>query len=152
MKVNDMLAERLDESFTSGWHGPSLYELIRDVSLEELTSRPLTHRHTIWEIVEHVSFWLDVCTQVLHGRKHPKIGELDDWPDMGSTSEDWEKSVKKLREAHRGLKETILEFDHDFTDNITPDNFTYEWMIKGVCNHNLYHTGQVIILRASSPR
>jgi hypothetical protein len=80
----------------SSWHGPSLLKLTKDLDYEEAISRPIPHRHNIWEIIEHVSFWLDMVGQVMEGRRHPEIGELDDWPIPGSTPEDYVNSVATL--------------------------------------------------------
>ena len=151
MAVKEQLVNRLDESLSSGWHGPSLYKLVEDLSFEEASARPLSHRHTIWEILNHIVFWMDMVSQVLNEREHPKIGELDDWPKMGSTEEEWLRVGGDLKVSHENLKETILRFEKSLSDNILPDDFTYEWMLQGLCNHNLYHTGQVILLRTTNP-
>jgi hypothetical protein len=114
-------------------------------------SRPKTHRHNIWEIIEHVSFWLDMTGQVMEGRRHPGIGELDDWPTLGSTPEDYVNSVATLSLRLNALVDTVESFDKGFDEKIAPDDFTYGWMLNGVCNHNLYHAGQIILLRTSNP-
>lgn len=151
MTVKEQLVNRLDESLSSGWHGPSLYKLVEDLSFEEASAKPLSHRHTIWEILNHIDFWMDMVSQVLKGREHPKIGELDDWPKMGSTEEEWLRVGGDFQASHENLKENILRFEKSLSDKIFPDDFTYEWMLQGLCNHNLYHTGQVILLRTTNP-
>ena len=149
--MKDQLIARLNESMNSSWHGPSILQLTKDLDFQEAISKPIPHRHSIWEIIEHVSFWLDMVNQVLNGRKHPEIGELDDWPIPGETPEEYENSITTMCSRLDALIDSINTFDKGFNENITPDDFTYGWMLQGICNHNLYHSGQIILLRISNP-
>ncbi|GAJ06318.1 unnamed protein product [marine sediment metagenome] len=151
MTSKERMVNRFDESMSGGWHGPSLYKLVETLGIEEAVDKPLPHRHTIWEILNHIVFWIDMVGQVLRGREHPKIGELDDWPPMGSTDREWTEAVVALKASHDDLKEAIFGFERSFSENIHPEEFTYEWVIYGLCNHNIYHTGQIILLRISNP-
>lgn len=151
MTTKEEIISRFEASLRDGWHGPSIFKLVEALSLDEAIDRPLPHRHTIWEILNHVVFWIDMAKQVLRGRAHPKIGELDDWPSMGVSAEEWRSSVRALTDSKRELVEAIRNFNKGFDEKIVPDDFTYGWMLEGLCNHNLYHTGQIIILRASNP-
>ncbi|MCW4051165.1 MAG: DinB family protein [Candidatus Bathyarchaeota archaeon] len=149
--MKDQLIRRLEESLEDGYHGPSMYKLIQGLPIDEASARPLSKRHSIWEIVNHTAFWMTICEKVLEGMEHPAPGELDDWPKRGSTKQEWEESVSQLGKAADALKKSIKDYDGDFTEITPPSDFSYEWMLNGVCNHNLYHTGQVILLRASNP-
>ncbi len=131
MTDKERLVNRYEESMSDGWHGPSIYKLVENLGIEEAIERPLPHRHTIWEILNHIVFWIDIVGQVLEGRGHPKIGELDDWPPMGSTELEWKQAKTNLKVSHDDFIEVILGFEKNFSENIHPEEFTYEWMIHG---------------------
>lgn len=144
------MQKRLNESLENNWHGHGLYNLL-DIPHTEASNRPIPHRHTIWEITEHITYWMKTAAEILEGQPHPNPGELNDWPKTGTTEKEWNNTKTNLHTSHKMLKEAINR-NHKKLDLKIPDQeFTYQYMLEGINKHNIYHTGQIILLRTTGP-
>src|SRR5439155_13054876 len=81
------------------WHGPSLAELLRDVSYQKAAARPISGAHTICEIVLHVGAWADIARARLGGERTGDPSSQEDWPPVASGSPaDWTAAVSRLHD------------------------------------------------------
>lgn len=114
-------------------------------------SRPLTQRHTIWELTNHITFWIEAATKPLLGEDMVNPSEVNDWPSMGKTSEDWSESRKRMEKAVNTLLYSLDEFGEEQLLQTVPNtNYSYRIMIHGMLHHNLYHTGQIAVLKKNT--
>jgi len=68
MTESERILDQLNRSLDGeAWHGPALFELLRDVTLEQAASRPVPNAHTIWEILLHVTVWVEQVRARLRG-------------------------------------------------------------------------------------
>jgi hypothetical protein len=130
------------------WHGPSLMNTQKGIKADEASRRPLTGRHTIWEIVDHMSFWLNEISKSLMSERMPNPSNVKDWPPMGRTDKDWEKSVNKLENSIDELTDQLASFGKEKMESMVPGtNYSYRKMLNGILHHNIYHSGQISILK-----
>ncbi len=161
----ELLAVRLQQTFTraegygltlseGAFHGPSLLEALDGVGFNEALRRVIPERHNIWEIVNHCAFWMQEAAKAAHGSLIKDVFQSEDWPSHGSTGEDWLRDKDTLIGAYRGLLEAISGLDVKRLDIVidgyfhdTLFKFTLRKMLYGVIDHNLYHAGQISILK-----
>ena len=136
------------------WHGPSLMESLQGVDLEQAAARPIEGRHTIWEIVNHCTYWMRSVHKALHGEVMESVPETEDWVGMGETAEDWRESLDNLDLIYEKLQGKIGELDDGDLDEMVGAQFgesffqfSFRKMLHGVADHNIYHAGQVSILK-----
>lgn len=136
------------------WHGPGLQETIADVTVEEAAARFLPDAHTIWEIVLHLATWVDIVRRRVEGEDVGTVSDADDWPGvMGTRGEDWEKTRRRLGEVHDRLIEAIEGLDPERLDEVPAGaNSSRYVMLQGTVQHDLYHAGQVSILKRAARR
>ena len=135
------------------WHGPSLMEALKGVDVGQAAARPIEGRHTIWEIVNHCTFWMGSVDKALHGEVMESIPETEDWVGMGETAVDWTRDLERMDQIYEKLQGTIAGFDGDldamvgaqFGENFF--QFSNRKMLHGIADHNIYHAGQVSILK-----
>jgi uncharacterized damage-inducible protein DinB len=155
--VQDDIAERIVKAVTGPvWHGPSLGELLGDVTASEAAARPAAGLHTIAEIVLHVRFWCDDSLRRLPSagagaEALPEPGSDEDWPAFARPDEQgWRRAVAGLEESHRGLAGAVKLLSPDLLPARIPGRkVTCEDMLRGVVEHAAYHGGQIAILRRS---
>ncbi|UCE43794.1 MAG: DinB family protein [Candidatus Bathyarchaeota archaeon] len=155
MKEVDLIEDMLRQTFDGRpWHGPSFMALLKDVDKVQASERPIDVRHTIWEIVNHCSYWMEVTIAVLLNEKIPDIKSNEDWPKMGKTDEDWIKAQDRLKNAYEtlvdsieGLNETLLAKKIHGSYNGQSYTTTYRKVLHGISDYNTYHAGQIAILR-----
>jgi len=150
MSESGLLANGIIRTFTGPmWHGPSLGEVLGDVTHEQATRRPAASAHTIWELVLHIITWVDVPHERLGGAVRKDVDTSEDWPTPPSSSADaWRASVKRLEERHRALAETVRSLrEEQLDEKVVGHDYTVREMLHGVVEHGTYHGGQIALLK-----
>lgn len=131
------------------WHGPSLADLLGDVSAADAAARPVPGAHTIWELVLHVTAWTRVVRERLGDRPTPEPTPEQDWPPVKDMSaESWRAAVEGLKAAHRELAEDVEALDDAaFVARVPDRDYTVIVMLHGLVEHDTYHGGQIAILK-----
>jgi uncharacterized damage-inducible protein DinB len=146
----DRLADQLERSFRGGaWHGPSVTEALADLTAEEAARRPIPAAHTIAEIVGHVATWTDVARRRIAGEPVSRVTDEEDFPPDGALSEEaWAASLERLEEAHRKLHDAVAGLEDEGLDApVEGSDPTVRGLVLGVLQHNIYHAGQIVLLR-----
>jgi uncharacterized damage-inducible protein DinB len=155
MTERDRIREQLDRSFTGpGWHGPSFHEALVGVTAEQAAARPIGSAHTIWEMVLHVASWKRIVRRRLAGES-PRVADSDtsDWPPVTGLGEAaWLAALAALDEAHRELTAAVARLDDDRLQDLLEQqpvagHSTVYVQLHGVALHDVYHAGQIMMLR-----
>lgn len=152
-------ARSLQHSLTGGpWHGPSLWSLVSDVTVEEATRRPFGG-HSILELVLHVAVWVEETASRLEGNP-PAVPDAGDWPVPSSDDpeEAWESARTWLVRAADRLQRAAATFPEGRLGDTVggrPDSpegsdISFGTMLIGLAEHNAYHAGQIALLKRAS--
>jgi uncharacterized damage-inducible protein DinB len=143
------IEDQLNRSFRGeAWHGPCLQDLLADVSFEQALARPFANVHSIWEIVLHIITWLEVARRRLGGEDWEPDPEQD-WPAVADATESgWKIALGHLEGAVERLRGAITAFNPDRLDeNVRGKPYSIYFLLHGVIQHNLYHAGQIALLK-----
>jgi len=149
------LADELERAHRGGaWHGPALAETLVDVDAATALRRPVPAAHTIWEIVSHVSGWLDTCRRRIEDETDQDPTPEEDWPptaEVGDGAEDaWQRELVTLDERFRRFHATVAALDDASLEAPAAGSApTVRGLILGVIQHHAYHGGQITLLRKS---
>ncbi len=131
------------------WHGPSVLEALAGVSAEQASSHPIPDAHSIWELVLHISSDYTLMLRRLAGDGRPLTPE-EGWPPCPpATAENWQHAIESLRGLNQQLREAVRAFSAERLDlPLVPEvpDTAYTQFI-GVTQHNLYHAGQISLLK-----
>ena len=132
----------------NAWHGPALLELLAGVSAADAGARPVPSAHSIWEIVLHIAAWKSACKRRLEGDRAQLTG-AEDWPAVSQTNDGaWQDAKDTLLRTHHQLLEAISRLDGSRLDTpIIEDMSSVYITLQGVVQHDLYHGGQIAILK-----
>ena len=126
--------------------------LIKGVTAEQAAARPIPGAHTIWELTQHIRVWEGACLRRLNGDP-AQLPDSEDWSDVNDRSEAaWEKTKQNLVDTHQQLLQAIAALDDSRLDQPImshpeiPFSSTYVTLHGGV-QHDLYHAGQIAILK-----
>ncbi len=147
--------KQLDKGFYGdAWHGPALEEVLDGISPEQATVRPIPDAHTIWEIVLHLATWRGVVRRRLEGERVDDVPTEVDWPPVPDTSEEaWAAARQALRDEQANLQTAIAALSEDQLESEVPGlGYSFYTMLHGLIHHDLYHAGQIAILRKSEPQ
>lgn len=143
------IQDQLERSFTGGaWHGPALMELLTDVDAAKAAARPMGSAHSIWELVLHIAAWNKAAARRLSGDR-ADLSDEENFPTVGeTTNEAWRSALELLVANHRELHDAIGGLDDVGLDQPIVEGMTSVYgTLHGVIQHNLYHAGQIAILK-----
>jgi hypothetical protein len=153
-----LLLQVLDEAFTAkGWQGTTLSGAVRGLAPRQALWRPGAGRHNIWELVLHTAFWKHVVRQRVGGggghEPFPRAGRnFPRLPERGDAAA-WRADVALLKQQHELLKRTVRRLPRSRLDaRVGKSRWTVAEQIFGVAAHDLYHTGQIQLLKALQRR
>ena len=149
MKEINKILDQLEINFRGdAWHGPSLMRLLADVTTEQAAARPIQNAHSIWELVLHIKVWKDAPRRRLAGEAFEPTPE-EDWPEVTDSSEAaWENILKELEASHEKLAVALSKLDDSkLHQPATGEDYSNYFMIHGVIQHDLYHAGQIVLLK-----
>jgi uncharacterized damage-inducible protein DinB len=145
----ERIEDQLKRAFEGGaWHGPSVLEVLKDVTADQAVARPLPGAHNIWDLVLHIAAWEDACRRRLEGDR-AELSDSEDWRAITATDEAaWEQVKALLIEGHRRLRAAIAATNESRLDEpILPGMPSVYVTLHGVIQHDLYHAGQIAILK-----
>ena len=150
MKEVQRVLDQLKRSFEGeAWHGPSVREVLANVNAQKAMAHPIPAAHSIWEITLHISAWQHYVSKRLQGEKFEATPEQD-WPLVSSSDENaWQDAQNQLESGYQKLTAKIMELsDDDLEQLIVPGKpYNLYFMIHGVIQHNLFHAGQIALLK-----
>lgn len=102
--------------------------------------------HSIWEIVNHATYWKDFLVQRLEGST-AQFSDEESWVVPETTEEAWTKAVARLKRTHNKLMRRLREKKLNLNKPFPGEKMTVGEALFGVLAHDLYHTGQIVLLR-----
>jgi uncharacterized damage-inducible protein DinB len=149
MNEIDRILDQMDRAFSGdAWHGPSLQSLLEGVSAEDASKHPITGAHSIWELVNHIASWNSIVQHRASGET-VEVSAEQDWPRVWETSEvEWTRALEHLRGCRARLRDAVRKLPEQKLEEIAPgkDHSLYV-MLHGAIQHDLYHAGQIAVLK-----
>ena len=145
-----LLLRLIDEAYDKrAWHGTNLRGSIRGINANQAFFRPQPNRHNIWELVLHAAYWKYAVWRRLTGEKRGKFPRKgSNWLPMPVPQpQAWRDDVKLLDEQHRALREAIVAFPDKKLSAKAYGRYDYAGIIYGVATHDLYHAGQIQLIK-----
>lgn len=147
------------------WHGPNLRGSLRGVAPAQAAWRPAPGRHNIWELMVHAAYWKYVAWRRLTGAKRGSfplegsnfltrpsvpIGAVASARARQAVQE-WRADLALLDEMHRTLRAAVAALPPNQLDRPSGQRgVTRRALLTGVAAHDLYHAGQIQLLKRLS--
>lgn len=147
MRNHEWILALLEEGYErKTWHGPNLRQSLRGVSAKQAAWRPASGRHNIWELTLHAAYWKYVVRRKMDGGKRGsfilKGSNFFARPEKGIISNAaWRADLAILEKEHRAMEKSIRKV---LRKSVSPKNIR---MLYGIVFHDIYHAGQIRLLR-----
>jgi uncharacterized damage-inducible protein DinB len=144
-----LIAEQLRRAFEGeAWHGPALLELLQGVDAATAAAEPLPDVHSIWELVLHVEAWDAAACRRLNGEITQPTGEANFPAVRNPTDATWRDAVAQAKLTHDKLVQMVEALPQSrLRDQVPGKDYDFYFMLHGVVQHELYHAGQIAILK-----
>ena len=150
-----ILLDLLDEAFDQkSWHGPNLHGSIRGVTAAQAAWRPAPGGHNIWELTLHAAYWKYVVRRRITGEKRGSFvleGSNFFERPVEKTEAAWKRDVAILVAEHKALRRAVAELSPASREAAKEWRSTLH-LIRGAAAHDLYHAGQIRLLRRLETR
>jgi uncharacterized damage-inducible protein DinB len=140
---------QMDRAYSGeAWHGPDLKQLLDGVSAEDASKHPVPGAHSIWEIVNHIAAWNTIVHQKSIGES-PEVTTETDWPPVWEADDvAWKRALENLAESRTRLRNYVKTLrDDQLDERIVGDNYSRYVLLHGLVQHDLYHAGQIAVLK-----
>jgi uncharacterized damage-inducible protein DinB len=145
-------AEQLRRAFYgNAWHGPAVLDLLQDVDAATAAAKPIPDVHSIWELVLHIAAWDNASIRRLAGKRCQPEG-TDNFPPIPKPAEAaWRKAVAQAMRTHDRLVKIVAALPEPrLRDRVPGKRYDFYFMLQGVAQHELYHAGQIAILKKAA--
>lgn len=148
----NLLIELLDQAFDKpAWHGTNLRGSLRGLTVKQLLWRPSPKRHNIWEIALHTAYWKYIIHRKLtDGKRGEFPRKPSDWPKLPATTDtkSWKADFYLITEHHQLLRKAVIDFPASkLNSRATNSKYRNVQLIYGAASHDLYHAGQIQLLK-----
>jgi hypothetical protein len=131
------------------WHGPNLLGSLRGLTMAAACYRPQRGRHNIWELVVHCAYWKYRVCRLLNRETTGAFGlPGSDWFDrpVERSERAWRQDLELLKDWQTALLDVVQRTDVRSLDR-SRGRFTTAELISGITAHDLYHAGQIRLMR-----
>ncbi|MEO8584942.1 MAG: DinB family protein [Acidobacteriota bacterium] len=154
MDLRSYLLASLDRAYDgSSWHGPNLKRALRGLTPQVAFFRPAPERHSAYDLALHAAYWKYVARRRLSGEKRasfPIPGSNFFLAPPRPSAKELATALAVLETEHRALRALVEELPEPaFSARF--GRRTGEALISGVAAHDLYHAGQIQLVRKLFP-
>jgi uncharacterized damage-inducible protein DinB len=146
------LSDQLRRAFDGeAWHGDSLMEILADVNAQTAAAKPIPNAHSIWELLLHIAAWDDAIIRRCQGNA-VQLSDAENFPAIADTSETaWRATVAQVKKKHDDLVKMVATFPDSRLQDPVPGKkesyYSFYYMFSGIVQHELYHAGQIVLLK-----
>jgi uncharacterized damage-inducible protein DinB len=145
------LLDALEEAYRGpAWHGPALRQSLGALAPRDAARRPAGARNSIREIALHAAYWKYAVRRRLTGEKRGSFPlKGSNWfRRAGGDARAWREELRLLDAEHRALCRAVATLRPAALSRRLPGSrYTAERLIRGVAFHDVYHAGQVRLLK-----
>jgi len=152
MSETARLADQIRRAFEGeAWHGDSVLELLAGVTSAQAAAKPIPNAHSIWELLLHIAAWDSAVLRRTAGAA-VTLSDEENFPSVKDTSEAaWKEAKKAVKQTHDDLVKTVAAFPDSRLNGQVPGKtesyYTFYYMFSGIVQHELYHAGQIALLK-----
>jgi uncharacterized damage-inducible protein DinB len=138
------------------WHGPGMAAVLGSIAAADAAREVIPGAHSAWAIVLHLTAWTrEVTRRLVTGvAREPEDG---DWPAVPADRSEagWRRARAELQAAQQALRSAVAAFPPERLGSTVDDvrdpplgtGVTFLEMLHGVVQHDVYHTGQISLLK-----
>lgn len=128
---------------------------VEDIFAELATRTVAGYPHSIWQIVDHMSYWMEYEIHRIGGNgPHYPDHAIESWPAHPTSASEaqWQEAHERFGDLLAKLASLAESDAATFEKSVPPDKpsappSTVGAIVKQIMAHNSYHVGQIAMLR-----
>jgi uncharacterized damage-inducible protein DinB len=156
ISVKALVLDHLKYTFEKESWQPPLSKAVEGLTAKQAAWKPAPERHSIWQIVRHVTHWKRSVVAAFEGRplSYEELEETD-WPEASGDEAAWQADLRTLsdvtqqiRARAEALDEAALAKRRVWYEGKTEWAQAVGIRLVRMATHDIYHSGQIRYLRA----
>jgi hypothetical protein len=149
-----LIASQIQTNFHGkAWQGPTLWGSLRGVDHAFAAKPPAPGRKCVWDQVLHAAYWKYVVVRRLTGAEPGSFARSpSNWPRRaeGASAKAWAADKALLKTQHEELLAAVESLDVPDLSRAIPGGrgLSYFALLTGITAHDVYHTGQINLIKA----
>ncbi|MGH2644905.1 MAG: DinB family protein, partial [Chitinophagaceae bacterium] len=135
------------------WYGDSMRKILQGINTDAAFVRPVSKRHCIAELLAHIISWRELLNKRLQGDNTFDVNQKEsfEWQRFGTNHETaWKNLLNKLEENQKQIIQNLERADDTLLEQkVSRREYTYRYLIQGTMQHDIYHSGQIALLKKS---
>jgi uncharacterized damage-inducible protein DinB len=130
---------------------------VEDISAELAVRTMGGYPHSIWQIVEHMNYWMEYDLSKIAGEDRPYPQKaIESWPAHPHPAgpAQWQATTRRFSDLLSRLTQladsdatALARKIHNVGSPASPRESTVHAMLYQIAAHNSYHAGQIALLR-----
>jgi uncharacterized damage-inducible protein DinB len=126
------------------WYGPSLADLLSQISPELATSPPVLGAHSISALLQHLLLWNERVRNTSDTFPLPPWQAEKEWAEPPIP---WTELVSRWNQSRDLLEQKIHDFPvQDLPKQVPGRTYPYQKLLEGIVQHTIWHAGQIAML------
>jgi len=155
MSETARLADQIRRAFDGdAWHGDSIVEILQGVNAKMAAAHPIKNAHSIWELILHIAAWDGAVLTRIGGTAVQLVDEQNFPPVKDTSDAAWRTAVEHAQHIHSELVKAVAAFpDSRLQEQVpgkTQSYYNFFYMFSGIVQHELYHAGQIALLKKAA--
>ena len=148
MAAKDILLEQHTACYDENEWFVAVKNAVAGLTAEQANWKPNGADNTIWEEVNHITFWNERWLQRYRGELNAPQ-DVENKGTFKSDEADWQATCEKLFAVMDEWREKLNEITDEKLNSQVNDQYTAPWYspLAQQNIHNAYHTGQIVLLR-----
>jgi len=126
------------------WYGPSLGELLEQISPEIAVAHPSPGANSISAVLQHLLLWNERVRNTSDTTPLPRWEPEKEWAEPPIP---WNQLVARWRRSRDLLEDHLRNFpEQDLSKQVPGRAYPYETMLRGIVEHAIWHSGQIALI------
>ena len=149
MSEVDRILDQYDRAMNGeAWHGDPVWKILEGLTPEQAAMYARANAHNIWELVSHMTFWETEVYRRLKRLPARSPDKLNFAATPEVNAENWNKTLRDFRLSNDDFRSAVAELNDAKLGHPLPGRDKSAYVeVHGVIQHNLYHAGQIALLR-----
>jgi uncharacterized damage-inducible protein DinB len=133
------------------WYGDSLCQILESITPAKAYWQPTNGAHSIAQITSHMIYWRQSLIKRLNGDfdYKPSMKSDENWKSNELLKKArWKSLLNSLAESQAQLLTLLARQKDSILKQKYSDKATFQDLINGILQHDLYHTGQIAYLKS----
>jgi len=145
MSQSQQIADAYRQATVKGaWYGPSLAELLEQITPELAVAPPAPGANTISAVLQHLLLWNERIRNTSDAIPLPRWEPGKEWTEPAIP---WNELVARWRRSRDLLEDHLRNFpDADLSKQVPGRAYPYDTMLRGIVQHAIWHSGQIAMI------